>query len=224
MPVAEIFLNDPEMMRGLLRVTGKHRLEHKGNAISPPSSAFNTLSSSQLHQSPSDTATSSTSPLSPSTKVPSAFSSTATHFTPIVLSDKDKDKPSEEKEKKVARTLKELKRNLIMNRQTLNLVKDVEQDAAQGERSRSQTPGSKVRSKSTSSQPDLQQTSAISPYVLPAGSLLGQGPWSSCNSLVFHNSNMLCTMGTCRPLSCSTKHTCIKHQHSTNQVWLQQVK
>ena len=180
MPVAEIFLNDPQMMRGLLRVTGKHRLEHKENAISPPLSAFNTLSSAhgQLHQSSLDTATSPTSPtspLSPSTKVPSAFSSAATHFTPIVLSEKDKGKPNEEKEKK-ARTLKELKRNLLKSRQQLNLVQDIEQDAAQGERSRSQTPGSRIRSKSTSSQPDLQQTSAISPQVPPASSLLGQGP------------------------------------------------
>ena len=178
MPVAEIFINDAEMMRGLLRVTGKHRLEHKENAVSPPSSAFNTLSSSssQMHRSLSDTAASPTSVPSPSSKVPSAFSSTATHFTPIILSGKDKDKPNEDKEKKVARSLKELKRNLLKNRQNINLVQDIEQDAAQGDRSGSQTPGSKVRSKSTSSQPDLQQTSAISPQILPSGTLLGQGP------------------------------------------------
>ena len=175
MPVAEIFLRDAEMMRGLLRITGKHRLEHKENSISPPVSAFSTLSassSSQLHRSMSDTATSSP-PSSPSAKVPSAFSSTATHFTPIVLSEKDKNKPSEEKEKKVARSLKELKRNLLKNRQNMTLVQDIEQDAAQGDRSRSQTPGSKVRSKSTSSQPDLQQqTSGVSPHM----TVLGQGP------------------------------------------------
>ena len=178
MPVAEIFMNDAEMMRGLLRVTGKHRLEHKENAVSPPSSAFNTLSSSssQMHRSLSDTAASPSSSSSPSSKVPSAFSSTATHFTPIVLSEKDKDKPNEDKEKKVARSLKELKRNLLKNKQNINLVQDIEQDAALSDRSGSQTPGSKVRSKSTSSQPDLQQTSAISPQILPSGTLLGQGP------------------------------------------------
>ena len=171
MPVAEIFMNDAEMMRGLLRVTGKHRIEHKENAVSPPSSAFNALSS-QMHRSQSDTAASPTSLSSPSSKVPSAFSSTATHFTPIVLSEKDK--PNEDKEKKVP--LKELKRNLLKNRQNNNLVQDIEQDAAKGDRSGSQTPGSKARSKSTSSQPDLQQTSAISPHILPSGTLLGQGP------------------------------------------------
>ena len=178
MPVAEIFMNDAEMIRGLLRVTGKHRLEHKENAVSPPSSAFNTLSSSssQMHRSLSDTAASPTSAPSPSSKVPSAFSSTATHFTPIILSEKDKDKPNEYKEKKVARSLKELKRNLLKNRQNINLVQDIEQDAAQGDRLGSQTPGSKVKSKSTSSQPDLQQTSAISPQILPSGTVLGQGP------------------------------------------------
>ncbi len=164
--MAEIFLNDTELMQGLLRVTGKHRLERAEQPRSPAAAA---LASSRLQRAPSRE-----SPLSP-TSVPSAFSSVATHFSPIVLSDKDK--PQEEKEKKV-RTLKELKRNLLKNRQQLNLVQDIEQDAAKVDRPRSQTPGSTVRSKSTSSQPEYAHSPhvqhTISPHVLAAGAMLGQ--------------------------------------------------
>ncbi len=159
-----------------------------------PISAFSSVTS--YAKSHNSSVESPQSPRSPSdTKVPSAFNSTATHFTPIVLSNKPpspstagKEKPSGEKDKKVARTLKELKRNLLKNRQQVHMVQELENDAAtlSDHGSRSRTPGSRNgRSKSASSQrsmsPDMhaQQIGPTPPVMLnvvPSPHVMQGGP------------------------------------------------
>ncbi len=129
-------------MRHLLQVTGKEKTTpnldnfQQQNVLNLQNSAFNTVPNKgglpdiqQLQQ------------------PPQAFQSTATHFTPIVVSSTNKppaigakesrtksgaNSPSE-KDKQVAKKLRELRRNLMKNRAPLNLAEDIEKEATQEE-------------------------------------------------------------------------------------------
>ena len=126
MNVRDMFLHNPDLMADLRRVVGTQRLGVENSAFMAPSHQQRSL-------------------LQQGGPVPSAFQSTATHFSPIVvnanghhpqLGGKPQIRAGEggsygpEKERKVAKKMRELKKGLLKTRPTqLNIAQDVEKDA-----------------------------------------------------------------------------------------------
>ena len=120
-------MNAPELMAELKRVTGQHFYDN---------SAFSAKGPGGLQQQPQNRV------LNCQTTMPNAYKSPATHFSPIILpptvqtslnSEKSKSVMASEsmhgdKDRKVARKLKELKKNLFKNRLPLNIAQDLENE------------------------------------------------------------------------------------------------
>ncbi|XP_023930063.1 protein very KIND isoform X2 [Lingula anatina] len=231
--IRTVFLTHPELLQGLKRVTGKPANTATANTSSnssgspsgpvmfrqSPGSGFASVGESQATGghiglgAPSLPTGSAFHPVAQEPRIPSAFSSPATHFSPIVLTQapsqvkdgsaqassgaSEKLKPLAvpvsgaaaksvspgDKEKALAKKMKELKKNLIKNMAPVNFAMDIEKEVQEEETEGSKAP-QQADTKPSQPPPPTTTTGHPLPVAPPAVGVQGQFQTASPQSLL----------------------------------------